>query len=149
MHPRLLSTLIAAVAIAGCATPPDLPQPKPLDYREQAKAEEIYRKYNANVRDMDGVYSTYLTANNNPRQFVVVVRDAKAGDAVWSQFHGNFDGLPMKIQVVPKIRPDDDPIVQVKTVELPTTWWGQVMAFFQSLPERWMRENPPSPAPSK
>ncbi|HEY9724784.1 MAG TPA: hypothetical protein V6D47_22465 [Oscillatoriaceae cyanobacterium] len=140
MHSRLFALGLAFAAIAGCGTPPDLPKPLPTNYQEQAKSEDIYRRWAIAVEHHPGVIATYLSENNNPRQFVVVVQDNQSGNAIMNQYHGNLDGLPLRVQVVTKQVPDDVPQDAVPTVKQPTTWWGQVLEFFAQLPARWRSE---------
>lgn len=140
MRFRFFTLGLVLAAIAGCGTPPGTPQPLPTNYQEQAKAEDTYRKWAIAIEHEPGVFATFLTDNNNPRQFVVVVQDGAAGNAIMSHYHGQIEGLPLRVQIVPKQVPDEPTTDTVPTVKQPTTWWGQVLEFFSQLPARWRSE---------
>lgn len=126
MRARFLLSLMPLALVAGCADPPGKPKPLPLNYQEETQAIQVYRKYQPQIQAVDGVQEMYLTANNNPRRIVVVVRDEDAADRVKAQYGKRLDGLKMNFEVAKKIKPADGPIEQVKTVEQPTTWWGKI-----------------------
>ena len=126
MRARFLLSLMALTLVSACADPPGKPKPLPLNYQEETQAIQVYRKYQPQIQEMDGVQEMYLTANNNPRRIVVVVRDEASADRVKAQYGKRLDGLKMNFEVAKKIKPADGPIEQVKTVEQPTTWWGKI-----------------------
>jgi hypothetical protein len=108
--------------------------------QEEARSSAAYNKYKLLVQQMDGVVTTYLTRNNNPREMVVVVRDHKAEEAVW-QAYGHAverDGLPMHLKVLDRDAPEGvSPIEAVPTESQPDTWWGKLIGFFQGLRAPW------------
>lgn len=140
MSKPILFTLLLTTALSGCADPPGLPKPKPFDLQEEQRSSAAYNKYKLLVQQMDGVVTTYLTRNNNPRQMIVIVKDHKSEEAVW-QAYGHAverDGVPMSIKVQDRDVPDDAPIEAVPTQTVPDTWWGKLVSFFQGLSVPWM-----------
>ena len=108
--------------------------------QEETRSTAAYNKYKDPVQKMDGVLTTYLTRNNNPRELVVVVRDEKTGDAVYDAYSRAIkqEGLRMQIKVVDREGAGDgNPIEAVPTETTPDTWWGRVLMFFQGLRAPW------------
>lgn len=143
MSKRILLSLMIGAALAGCADPPGLPKPKPLDLAEEQRSTALFQKYGPHVRQVDGVLNTYLTANNNPRTLIVVVKDQKSADAVWNQYASVIEreGLPMRTKIAERNVPDDGSggaIEAVPTQTVPDTWWGKVVGFFQGWSVPWL-----------
>jgi hypothetical protein len=140
---RLLSTIVLAAFMAGCADPPGIAKPKPMNYQEESKAGEIYNKYSGKLKEVDGVVTTYLTASNNPRRVVVVVRDRKARNAVKDKFGTDLDGLKLKFKTAENDVDVDDsaPIEAVPTSGFEAGgWWGQVLGFFTSVKSNFNKQ---------
>lgn len=127
MRSRFLTSLFACAVLAGCADPPGTPKPLPLNYQEENQAIQVYRKFQPHLQGVEGVQETYLSANNNPRRVVVVVRDEASAARVRKQFGKNLDGLKMRFEIADQDKPEDGPIQKVPTVEQPTTWWGKIV----------------------
>ncbi|MOA52283.1 hypothetical protein D3C78_1755580 [compost metagenome] len=98
----------------------------------------VYKKYKGHFQAIDGVMNSYLTANNNPRSIVVVVRDRKTAKAVEKEFGNRVDGLLLETSVVERDLPDGAPIEAVPKQDLPDTWWGKVLGFFQGWSAPWL-----------
>lgn len=131
----LIPTLTAAaVSLAACTDPPGTPKPLPTDRAEESAAVAMYRKYAPHVREIDGVLSTGLTNNNNPRQLVVVVKDDQARQRVSGRFKDSLEGLPLVVKVAPSYLEDGQGIAAVPTQTVPDTWWGKLLEFFRTLP---------------
>jgi hypothetical protein len=136
---RLLFSLLIAASLGACADPPGTPKPLPVNYAEENKSAVTYGKYSPLIREVPGVMSTYLTANNNPRTLVVVVPDNATANAVTAKFGTAVDGLPLDVQIQRKDDFDRDPgeLQQVPKAEMPTTWWGKVMFFLTNWRQMW------------
>ena len=138
---RLQAFLIAlsATSVAACADPPGTPHPLPFNYQEESSSLAIYDKYAPLIRQINGVDTVYLSANNNPRLLVVVVRDTVAQNQAKIRYGQVLDG---KLNVDYRIEPRDDdgegPIAQVPTAKAPGSWWEVVTSFFTSLPAHVM-----------
>lgn len=142
MLTRLLCSIVLTAVMAGCADPPGVAKPKPLNYQEEAKASEIYHRYSPQLKDVDGVVTTYLTASNNPRRVVVVVKDRKSRNAVKEKFGTNLEGLKMKFKTAETDADiDDGPIEAVPTSGLEMGGiWGQVLTFFTSVKSNFNKQ---------
>ena len=138
MSKRILFMALIAAALGGCADPPGLAKPKPFDYQEEQQATSVYQKYKGHFQAIDGVMTSYLTANNNPRAIMVVVRDKETAEKVRARFGRRVDGLRLRTSVVDRDVPDDAPIEAVPTQTLPDTWWGKVLGFFQGWSPPWL-----------
>jgi hypothetical protein len=127
---RVVVSWLALVALSACADPPGMPKPLPVNFQEESHAVQVYDKYAPAIRQIPGVLTTYLTANNNPRQVVVVVQDDPTYVAVQKQFNNKLDDVPLVIRVQTKDTFNTDPgdVKQVPKVELPTTWWEGLLA---------------------
>lgn len=141
MSTRLLWALVVTACLAGCADPPGVAKPKPLNYQEEHKASEIYHRYASQIDDIDGVLNTYLTASNNPRRVVVVVADRKARSAVREKFGKELEGLKIRYEIADRDVPDDEPIEAVPTAGLEAGgFWGQVVTFFASVKTNFSKQ---------
>jgi hypothetical protein len=135
--PILFSLLIAA-ALGGCADPPGLAKPKPYSMEEEGQATAVYQKYSGHLQQMDGVLTTYLTATNNPRALMVVVKDDKTAGEVRAKYGRRVDGMRLSVKVLDREVADDGPIEEVPTQTVPDTWWGKVVSFFQGISVPWL-----------
>lgn len=131
----LIPPLMAlAVGLSACADPPGMPKPLPTDHIEESSAMAMYRKYAPHLREIEGVFSTGLTSNNNPRQLVVVVKDDTAKKRVTSRFKDSLEGLPLVVKIAPSYAEGEGAIEAVPTQTEPDTWWGKLAEFFRTLP---------------
>jgi hypothetical protein len=136
--PILFSLLIAA-ALGGCADPPGLAKPKPYSMEEEGQATAVYQKYSSHLQQLDGVLTTYLTATNNPRELMVVVKDDKTRKIIRDKYGRRVDGMRLSVKVLDsEVADDDGPIEAVPTQTVPDTWWGKVVSFFQGISVPWL-----------
>jgi hypothetical protein len=139
---RPLLCLACLAALAGCADPPGTRKPLPLDYGEQTKAQQVYRALSPQLSKYDGVVGSYLTATNNPRRIVVVVKDKDTRDQMKQLFGRDRDGVKIRYEIASKgFEHDDGPIEAVPNQDLPVTWWDKVMFYMKHFAYRVMPED--------
>lgn len=145
-RPILLLTCI--LALAGCADPPGMRKPLPLDTREQFAASETYRRIGPELARQPGVVGTYLTQTNNPRRLVIIVRDEATMETIKKQYGRKIDDLRIRYEVANKGWDPNEGIEAVPTESLPTTWWDKVIFYFKNFANRVMPVDMPSEQPA-
>lgn len=133
---RSLASLVCLLVLAGCADPPGVKKPLPVDYQEQNKAQEVYRRLGPQMAKYDVVVGSYLTQTNNPRRIVVVVKDKAAREQMKMLFGKEVDGVKLKYQIAEKGFDTDDGITEVPKQDLPQTWWDKVVFYFKNFAYR-------------
>ncbi|MEB3195719.1 MAG: hypothetical protein VKP62_00805 [Candidatus Sericytochromatia bacterium] len=136
---------VALAGLLGCADPPGMRKPLPLDPAEEGQALATYRKAAQEVQQVDGVLGTYLTRTNNPREMVVVVRDKPARKRVGEKFGGEIAGLSLRVELAPKgFEDEQEPIEEVQNEKLPSNWrewlayaWNEGMQRLRTQVEEW------------
>lgn len=136
MSPRPLASLLCLLVLAGCADPPGLKKPLPVDYQEQTKAQEVYRRLGPQMAKYDVVVGSYLTQTNNPRRIVVVVKDKAAREQMRMLFGKSVDGVKIKYEVAAKGFDVNEGITEVPKQDLPQTWWDKVVYYFKNFAYR-------------
>lgn len=151
MPRRPLVSLLCVLLLAGCADPPGLRKPLPVDYQEQNKAQEAYRRLGPQLAKYDVVVGSYLTQTNNPRRIVVVVRDKAAREQMRMLFGKEVDGVKIKYEIATKGFDVDEGITEVPRQDLPQTWWDKVVYYFKHFAYRVLpsdvidRDDEPAP----
>lgn len=143
----LLGVLLLA-ALSGCGTPPGTPMPAPTDYNEQNHAQDVFRRYSPVFAKEPDVLGFYMTANNNPRHFKVIVKDMAARKRIYDKFGGNLEGIDLMVRADYEPNPGDE-IVSVPKEEAPKTWWEKLIAAFAAWKTRVLAPaTPQSPLPT-
>ena len=150
---RPLISLLCLLALAGCADPPGIKKPLPIDYQEQTHAQMVYHRVGPQMATIDGVVGSYLTQHNNPRRIVCVVKDKVTREQLQGLFGKDADGVRIRYEIADKGFDAREGIEQVRNEDLPTTWWGKVVYYFKHFATRVMPtdlappEEPPPGAP--
>ncbi len=133
---RPLISLLCLLALAGCADPPGLKKPLPIDYQEQSNAQTVYRRLGPLMAKYEGVVGSYLTQTNNPRRIVCVVKDKTAREQMKGMFGKQVDGVKIRYEIASKGFDADEGITEVQKVDLPTTWWDKVVYYLKNFATR-------------
>lgn len=133
---RPLLSLMCLLVLAGCADPPGLKKPLPIDYQEQSNAQTVYRRLGPQMAKYDIVVGSYLTQTNNPRRIVCVVKDKTARDQMRTLFGKEVDGVKIRYEIASTGFDSNDDITEVAKEELPTTWWDKVVYYLKHFATR-------------
>ena len=133
---RPVLSLAVLLALAGCADPPGLKKPLPLDYQEQSHAQDVYRRIGPQMAKYDGVVGSFLTQTNNPRRIVVVVKDKTTRDQMRMLFGKENDGVKIRYEISDKGFDANAGIEAVEKVDLPVTWWDKVVFYLKNFANR-------------
>src|SRR5687767_4409904 len=96
---KALSSFMCLLVLAGCADPPGMRKPLPIDYQEQSRAQAVYRTLGPQLTQFPGVVGSYLTQSNNPRRIVVVVRDKAVLKSMKSLYGKERDGVKIRYEL--------------------------------------------------
>lgn len=133
---RPLLSLLCLLVLAGCADPPGLKKPLPIDYQEQTNAQNVYRRLGPQMAKYEGVVGSYLTQTNNPRRIVCVVKDKTAREQMKVLFGKEVDGVRIRYEIAEKGFDTDEGIAEVPKVDLPQTWWDKVVYYLKNFATR-------------